>query len=107
MTRLSPFKHTTLDHKTLSCNYDQVKAHDGDFYFDNRKGVVGAVVGRPRAIPEEELQEAVDRLNAGELIDGEDVRREMMPNVPSRTVRNSLSIILHPCAERQGFARIT
>jgi hypothetical protein len=87
----SPFKHTTLHPSTLCRNYNQVKEHDEDCYWDGRKGH-----GRKRKIPEEDLNEAIRRIDAGELIDGEDVRREMLPDVPGRTVRMQLT----PCEPR-------
>lgn len=69
MTEISPFKHTSLHPKTLKWNYEQVKDHNGDLYFNNRKGHAG----RPKAISDEDLEEAVRRIDTGELIDGEDV----------------------------------
>ncbi|KAJ6562024.1 hypothetical protein B0H19DRAFT_1259644 [Mycena capillaripes] len=79
---LWPFEDTSLAGNTLARNYNQVKDNDGDCYYNNQKGHVG----RKKHISDEEMAEAVKRVNAGELIDGEDVRCEMFP-----TVRDSLS----------------
>jgi hypothetical protein len=92
MTEISPFKHTSLHPKTLKWNYEQVKEHNGGLYFNNRKGHAG----RLKAISDEDLEEATRRIDAGELIDGEDVRCEMLPDVPSRTVRDTADTILLP-----------
>jgi hypothetical protein len=75
--------------KTIERNYKQVKEKGGDFYFNNRKGRAG----RPKAISDEDVEEAVRRIDAGELINGEDVRREMLPNNTSRTVRDTALLI--------------
>jgi hypothetical protein len=92
MTKISPFKHTSLHPKTLKRNYEQIKDHDGDLYFNNCKGCVG----RQKKISDEDLEEAIRRIDAGELIDREDVRHEMLPDVPSRTVCNTADTILLP-----------
>ncbi|KAJ7210693.1 hypothetical protein GGX14DRAFT_335354, partial [Mycena pura] len=71
--------------RSLARNYRKVEEHGGDFYLNLRKGRCG----RKRRISEEGLQEAERALEAGEVVDGEDVRRVLFPDVPSRTVRNS------------------
>jgi hypothetical protein len=92
ITTISPFKHTTLNRRMLERNYNEVKAHGGDLYFNNRKGRAG----RPKAISDRDLAEAVRRIDAGEFVDGEDVRREMLPDVPGRTVRDTSRRIFLP-----------
>ncbi|KAJ6524357.1 hypothetical protein B0H19DRAFT_1276582 [Mycena capillaripes] len=87
ITTLWPFENTTLHARTLARNYEQVKEHDGDCHLNNKKGHVG----RKKSISDEDMTEAVERVNAGELIDGEDVRRVMFPTIPVRTVRDSLT----------------
>ncbi|KAJ7330453.1 hypothetical protein DFH08DRAFT_815358 [Mycena albidolilacea] len=72
---------------TLERNYKLVKEHGGDCYWDGRKGNSG----RKKRISDEELEEAIQRIDEGELIDGEDIRHEMFPTVPARTVHNTLS----------------
>ncbi|KAF7370109.1 DDE-3 domain-containing protein [Mycena sanguinolenta] len=97
MTTISPFKHTSLNRRTLERNYKEVKAHGGDLYFNNRKGNAG----RLKAISDRDLEEAIRRIDAGEFVDGEDVRREMLPDVPGRTIRHVLSSVgLHGYVQR-------
>ena len=91
ITSLWPLKNTSLCASTVFRNYNQVKENDRDCYFNNRKGHVG----RKKRISDAEMAEAVERVNAGELIDGEDVRQEMFPDIPTRTVRDS-SLIFMP-----------
>ncbi|KAF7328729.1 DDE-3 domain-containing protein [Mycena venus] len=81
----SPFKK--ISPLTLSRNYNTVKSHGGDCYYDGRQGKSG----QKRALSDEQLMEAEERFELGELIDGEDVRRVMFPGVPGRTVRDNLS----------------
>ncbi|KAK6971802.1 hypothetical protein R3P38DRAFT_2758737 [Favolaschia claudopus] len=81
----SPFKN--IQPRTLARNCRLVKDHGGNCYYDGRRGNSG----RKRVISDEQLQEAEERLVSGELNDGEDVRREMFPDVRPRTVRNSLA----------------
>ncbi|KAJ7021399.1 hypothetical protein C8F04DRAFT_1195526 [Mycena alexandri] len=49
--------------------------------YDGRRGKSG----RKPTFSGEQLKEAEESLESGELIDGEDVRREMFPEVPART----------------------
>jgi hypothetical protein len=45
----------------LKRNYKQIKDHDGDLYFNNRKGRVG----RRKKISDEDLEEAIRRIDTG------------------------------------------
>lgn len=77
-----PFKRAKIKPRALAKAYKMVKDHGGDCYANNRKNC-----GRKKTIPDEEVDEAVRRIDEGELIDGEDVRRAMWPDCPARTVR--------------------
>ncbi|KAJ7230676.1 hypothetical protein GGX14DRAFT_384587 [Mycena pura] len=83
----SPFKN--IDPQTLSNNHNLVKSHGGDCYYNGKKGKTG----RKRTFMEAQLNEAEERLESGELIDVEDVRRVMFPKIPAHTIRDNLSQI--------------
>ncbi|KAF7337083.1 DDE-3 domain-containing protein [Mycena venus] len=81
----TPFKRAKIKPRALAKAYLMVKDHDGDCYANNRKNC-----GWKKIIPDEEVNEAVRRIDEGELIDGEDVRKAMWPDRPARTVRHVL-----------------
>ena len=55
---LWPFKDTTLQHTTISRNYNEVKDNNLDCYFNNQKGHVG----RKKSISDAEMAEAIEGL---------------------------------------------
>jgi hypothetical protein len=61
-------------------------------YFNNRKDRAG----QPKAISDSDLKEAAWQIDAEEFIDREDVRHEMLPDVPGCTVRNPSQGIFPP-----------
>ncbi|KAK6980867.1 hypothetical protein R3P38DRAFT_3353987 [Favolaschia claudopus] len=87
------FRGTGITKRTLQRYYEKVTANDENCYVSGRKDNPG---GRPRRISAEALQEATNRLDSGELEDGEDVRRHVVPYAPDRTVRNSLARAGYP-----------
>jgi hypothetical protein len=72
----------SMEPRTVTRNYNLVKENGGNCYYDGRKGKCG----RKKAFSEGQLEEAEERLESGELIDGEDVRRVMFPDKPAHTV---------------------
>lgn len=54
-------------------------------------------MGQKKAISNEDLEEVIEQIEAGELIDREDVRREMLPNVLARTVRDAAHAMAVRC----------
>jgi len=79
----SPFKQ--IQPRTINDNYNLVKAHGGDFYYNGRKGHSG----RKQKIDDAQLAEAVDRVESGEMLDGAEVQRVMFPDGALRTVRDN------------------
>ncbi|KAF7372494.1 DDE-3 domain-containing protein [Mycena venus] len=82
----TPFKRAKIKPRVLSKAYLMFNDHDGDCYANNRKNC-----GRKKIIPDEEVNEAVRRIDERELIDGEDVRKAMWPDRPAHTVRHVLT----------------
>jgi hypothetical protein len=76
----SPFKH--FEPRTLEHNYNTVKEHGGDCYYDGRRGHCRCKC----VLSDKQLKEVEERLQSGELIDVEDVRQEMFPDIPAQTV---------------------
>jgi hypothetical protein len=76
-----------LDSSTVRKGLKRLAEHGGDFYHNGRKGVCG----RKRRISQEDLELAELELEDpdNDVANGEDLRRELFPNVPGRTVRNS------------------
>ncbi|KAF7290908.1 DDE-3 domain-containing protein [Mycena chlorophos] len=75
----TPFKE--IQPNTINANYNVVKAHGGDFYYNGKMGNTG----RKPKIGDGQLAEAVERVDSGELLDAAEVQRKMFPGVAPRT----------------------
>ncbi|KAJ7939546.1 hypothetical protein B0H13DRAFT_1850334 [Mycena leptocephala] len=82
------FRDNHLDKRTLQRNYRKVMDNDENCYVSGRKENPG---GRRKSISQEALGEATNLIDAGELENGEDIRRVLLPDIPARTVRQTLS----------------
>ncbi|KAJ7305473.1 hypothetical protein DFH08DRAFT_520545 [Mycena albidolilacea] len=73
--------------RTIEKNVKKVAEHGGDFYYNGKKGKCG----RKRRLPTPDLELIELELQDPEsdIVNGEDVRRELFPEIPGRTVRNS------------------
>ncbi|CAK5269993.1 unnamed protein product [Mycena citricolor] len=69
----------------LAKSMKKVAEHNNNFYFNGKKGVCG----RKRTLLEEQITEAIDKLDSRELVDGKQVKCILFPNVPSFTVHHS------------------
>lgn len=81
------FVDASLSTRTLRRNYKQLKDHGDNCYWSGRAERPG---GRPRRILSGLMSEAINRLESEELVDGSDVQRFVMPDVPARTIRRNL-----------------
>jgi hypothetical protein len=93
------FRNRYLHKRTLQRNYRMLMKNNENCYVTGRKDNPG---WRPKRVSREALAEATNLIDAGELENGEDVRRTLMPDVPARTVRETLS----RDAGYPGFAQI-
>jgi hypothetical protein len=55
-----------------------------------------AILVQRKKIPEAALENAIEKLDQRDLNDGEDVRRELLPDIPGRTVCNVGLLLPHP-----------
>ncbi|KAJ7339021.1 hypothetical protein DFH08DRAFT_812417 [Mycena albidolilacea] len=92
------FRNNYLHKRTLQRNYRKLIKNDENCYITGRKDNPG---GRPKRVSQDALEEATNLIDMGELENGEDVRCTLMPDVPARTVRQTLS----RDAGYQGFAQ--
>jgi hypothetical protein len=76
-----------LNASTVRKGLKGLAVHGGNFYHNGRKGACG----RKRRILQEDLELAELELEDpdNDIANGEDLRRELFPDVPGRTVHNS------------------
>ncbi|KAJ7201844.1 hypothetical protein GGX14DRAFT_655080 [Mycena pura] len=84
--------------RTIEKSLKKVAEHGGDFYHNGKKGKCGRK--RRLSTPDLELIDLELQDSEGDIVNGEDVRRELFPEIPGRTIRNSLSRF-----GLQGFAQ--
>lgn len=89
-----------MSRAAVTNNWNELKRHRFDPYWRQKEGRKKKS-GQKMKISDEKLNEAVERVNSGELRDGVHVKHVMFPDVSERTVQRSLS----KRAGLEGFVR--